>query len=150
MPQSITHNEWIIQPPPGVKFSVWQDGYLHIDFERGKEHLVKEWMEEYIAALDPDYVDPRVKVVMDQMKKQEAEKLLAEATAQPAMPAPPPVPPPNVRGAALLAKLTNKPMPQPIALPVDTINPCGMLKEGKQCKLQAGHQVNEDGTGHEF
>jgi len=66
MPASVTHNAWLVRPPPGAVFQ-WTLGSsgpeLELVFERGKEAEVIAWMHGWLAYLErqQNWVDPRIR-----------------------------------------------------------------------------------------
>jgi hypothetical protein len=43
-----THRRWWFIPPPGVRFTLWQER-LDLEFERGREEEVMTWMQNMLA-----------------------------------------------------------------------------------------------------
>lgn len=55
MPKSETHNEIMLRPPPGVRFSVWGSD-VRLEFQRGREREVMTWLRQWIDS----YIEPEV------------------------------------------------------------------------------------------
>jgi len=47
MPKSDTHNEIILQPPPGTRFAIWGSS-VHLEFPRGKEEEIYNWLKSVL------------------------------------------------------------------------------------------------------
>ena len=135
MTLSLTQNEYLLRPPPGARFTIFGSDCV-LEFQRGKEHEVKEWLLNWINSFDPDYVDPRIAMLMRNQRQMEET-------------IPPPAEPPTDRSNVV-------PMPMRIPLPTpikksffpENVEPdiivCGATKEGKQCVLQAGHPASQE------
>lgn len=56
MPMSPTHNQIMMRPPPGTRYTIFgADCYL--EFERGREREIVTWLRQWIDA----YVEPQAK-----------------------------------------------------------------------------------------
>jgi hypothetical protein len=51
-----THNEIVLRPPPGTRFTIWGSDVI-LQFEHGKELEVLIWLQKWIEA----YVEPQAK-----------------------------------------------------------------------------------------
>lgn len=47
MPASVTHNSIVLRPPPGTRFTVWGSD-VHLEFERGREKEVYDFLSNWI------------------------------------------------------------------------------------------------------
>lgn len=47
MAKSQTHNEIMLRPPPGSRFTIWGSDVV-LQFERGKEREVYEWLHHWL------------------------------------------------------------------------------------------------------
>jgi hypothetical protein len=99
MAKSKTHNEIMLRPPPGTRFTVFGSDVL-LEFQRGRERDVFEWlgkwMNDYVypevlkaerGPVDPNPEISRLKAKLEEMQKNgHAPVPSAEPPAQPAPP----------------------------------------------------------------
>lgn len=62
LPASKTHNKIVLRPPPGARFTKEMTIYgadVHIEFEKGQERRVIEWLLDWIDS----YIEPEAKKI---------------------------------------------------------------------------------------
>lgn len=57
MPVTQTHNEILLRPPPGTRFTIWGSD-VALQFEHGREYEVLIWLQKWIEG----FVEPALKV----------------------------------------------------------------------------------------
>jgi hypothetical protein len=56
MAKTQTHNEILVRPPPGTRFTVFGSDML-LQFERGREQEIYDWLQSWLKA----YVEPEIR-----------------------------------------------------------------------------------------
>ncbi len=78
MPTSPTHNEIVFRPPPGARFTLWAADVL-LQFERGKERYVAEWLQDWMKHVWHE-------VAMAEAREKDAAEIVVGGTAPATVP----------------------------------------------------------------
>ena len=76
MPKSDTHNEIVLRPPPGSRFTIWGSD-VHLEFQRGREREIVSWLRSWIDA----YIEPealKAEAIAEAKSDAKAEKEMIE------------------------------------------------------------------------
>lgn len=77
MPKSQTHNEIVLRPPPGTRFTIFGSD-VHLEFQRGREKEIVEWLHHWIDA----YIVPEIAHEHMMREQQQARQNFPKQTQQ--------------------------------------------------------------------